>query len=288
MARVITNISQKGGVGKTTSSVQIAAQIAAMGYKTLLIDTDFSQANATRNIMGAIWDRETHTKGLGALVSQQASIDEVIYETDRPNLYMLPCEKKNEMRQQYNLESTLKDRGFDGYTFFKDTFDSSRIIQENIKFIIIDLGPQLATISVASLIASDYALIPVCTEFFSLDSIYDTMEAIAKVKKQANPHLELLGLFISKEDKRLKSTRIAIAELEEITQKLGVHLFDTKIPISNKFAFLAKEQKTIYDLDSSTRGHQDYIQLTEEMLNRVKEIEISESQNIEQQPRMEA
>lgn len=280
MPRIITIISGKGGVNKTTSTIHIASHLAAMGFKTLIVDADYSQANATNNLLGPIWNANRHVKGIGALVSKGENIDNVIYASGRENLFILPSEKRDENARNYNLESTIKDMGLEGYSFFKDAFAQSEKVKE-MNFVLFDLGPSLGTVTVSSLIGSDYALIPVCTEFFSMESILDTKDAIEKVQK-ANPHLKLLGMFISKEDRRLKTTRDAINKLHQLSIDNQIHFFNTKIPIFNKFTFLAQDQQTIYDITTAgSRGHAEYVELTEEILERIKYIETAEVANQE-------
>ena len=113
---------------------------------------------------------------------------------------------------------------------------------------------------------------------FALDSIGKTIKNALMIKKQSNPNLEPLGLLITSIDQRIAMSKKSLIELENYSEEVGIPLFQSKIPVSAKFAFLPHEMKTIFDVTKkSERGHKEYLELTKEVLNRMQEIEKAET-----------
>ena len=279
MPRVISITGQKGGIGKTTSTIHIASRLADMGFKTCIIDFDTTQSNVTRSVIGPIWESDEKVRGICDVMANGGSLDEVFYETDRENLYIIPSEKKDSRGANYNIEALLKQLGLEGFNLLKELIDESQKIGE-CHFVLIDNAPSLGITTVSSLLAADYFLIPVQTSDLSMESIGDTITAGLKVKKLQNPYLEPLGFFISSMDKRPKMAKKAIHELTDLSEQTGIHFFESIIPISSKFAFLPRERKTIFDVTkTSERGHKEYLGLVDEVLERIKMIETHESQS---------
>ena len=276
-ARTISVISEKGGVSKTTSVIHIGARLAEMGFKVAIIDFDTTQANATTQLVGPIWSADNYKKGICSVITEKTPIDDVIIETNRENLFLVPSEKLNSNGAPFNIEATLKELGLEGYMILKEAIkDSSKL--EEMNFILIDNGPTLGITTVATLIASDYYTIPVRTESFSLDSIAPTVETANKVHKQANKLLKPLGIYIALEDKRnKKNLKRANQELQSISEQFEIHLFENRIPVNANFAYLPRDNKLIFDLKTSNRGKAEYELLTQEMLERIMKIEKEEA-----------
>lgn len=164
----------------------------------------------------------------------------------------------------------------------KDEIKKSKKLQD-MNFILVDNGPTLGITTVATLIASDYYTIPVRTESFSLDSIAPTVDTANKVQRQANKFLKPLGIYIALEDKRnRKNLKRANSELESISKEYNIHLFENRIPVNANFAYLPRDNKLIFDLKTSNRGRAEYELLTQEILERIINIEKSENQSINQ------
>ena len=281
MPRIISVIAQKGGVGKTTSTIHIATALANMGFKTLIIDWDTSQGNSTYSTIKHL-DSKTQ-KGICHIIANGGSLDEVIYETKTKNLSIIPSEITDSKGSAYSIESLLTQLGFEGYTLLKELLNESTKIEE-YQFVIIDNTPKLGIETVSSLIASDYFLVPVQMTDFSLGSIGQTISTAMKVKKSHNKDLENLGLFVSSSDNRINKAKEAIVELKKHCKDSGIHLFDSIIPIASKFAFLPRGQETIFDVTKpSERGHKEYLKLTKEMLTRMQLIEKGSSQSAKSQ-----
>lgn len=276
MPRIISVIAQKGGVGKTTSTIHIASALANMGFKTLVIDWDTSQGNSTYSTIGHL-DSKVQ-KGICSIIANGGSLSDVICETKNKNLYIIPSEVTDARGNAYSIESILTQLGIEGYTLLKDLIQESEVIQE-FQFVLIDNTPKLGIETVSSLIASDYFITPVQMTDFSLGSIGQTIATAMKVKKVQNKDLEALGIFVSSSDNRINKSKEAIVELGEYCKNSGIHLFESIIPIASKFAFLPRSQQTIFDVTkASERGHKEYLKLTKEMLSRMMELEKATTQ----------
>ncbi len=279
MPRVISVTGQKGGIGKTTSTVHIASRLADMGFKTCIIDFDTTQSNATRSVIGPIWEGPEKVRGICDVMANGGSLDEVFYATHRENLFIIPSEKKDARGANYNIEALLNQLGLEGFNLLKELIEESQELS-SCHFVLIDNAPSLGITTVSSLLAADYFIIPVQTSDLSMESIGDTITAGLKVKKMQNPYLEPLGFFVASMDKRPKMAKKAVVELGELSEKTGIHFFETMIPISSKFGFLPRDKKTIYDITkTSERGHREYLALVDEILEQIKEIETNETQN---------
>lgn len=277
MPRVISVTGQKGGIGKTTSTVHIASRLADMGFKTCIIDFDTTQSNATRSVIGPIWEGEDKVRGICDIMANGGSLDEVFYPTERENLYIIPSEKKDNRGANYNIEALLNQLGLEGFNLLKELISESEKLN-SCHFVLIDNAPSLGITTVSSLLAADYFIIPVQTSDLSMESIGDTITAGLKVKRMQNPYLEPLGFFVASMDKRPKMAKKAIVELGELSHQTGIHFFETMIPISSKFGFLPRDKKTIFDITkSSERGHKEYLGLVDEILEQIKAIETAES-----------
>jgi chromosome partitioning protein len=286
-SRIISIISEKGGVSKTTSAIHIASELASKGFQVAVLDFDTTQANATTQLIGQIWSADNYKKGICSVIMNESNIDDVIYPTKRDNLFIIPSEKFNQNGSPFNVEGTLKDMGLEGYMFLKEKIEGSEKLAE-MNFIIIDNGPTLGITTIATLIASDYYCIPVRTESFSLDSIAPSIETAMKVQK-TNKLLSPLGIYVTLEDKRnKKNLKIANSELESICSEYNVHLFENRIPVNANFAYLPREQKLISDLKTSNRGRAEYEMLTNEILERIIQIEKSEQKTEFEESSMEA
>lgn len=271
MPRIISVIAQKGGVGKTTSTIHIATALANMGFKTLIIDWDTSQGNSTYSTIGHLDSKKQ--KGICHIIANGGSLSEVICETKTPNLSIIPSEITDSRGNAYSIESILTQLGIEGYTLLKELLTENEKIQD-FQFVLIDNTPKLGIETVSSLIASDYFITPVQMTDFSLGSIGQTISTALKVKKSHNKDLEALGIFVSSSDNRINKAKEAIVELGEYCKKSGIHLFDSIIPIASKFAFLPRGQQTIFDVTKpSERGHKEYLKLTKEMMSRMIALE---------------
>lgn len=280
MPRIISVIAQKGGVGKTTATVHFATALANMGFKTLVLDWDTTQGNLTYATIGELDPKSQ--KGICHIIASGGNLDEVIYPTKNPNLSVIPTEKMNARGNAYSIGTILTQLGAEGYSLLRDLISESEKLKD-YHFILIDNCPNLGMETVASLIASDYFLVPVQMKDFSITSIGQTFKTAMTVKKAYNKELEPIGLFVSSTDNRIKQAKIALEELKEFCIETNIPLLTVTIPSVSKFDFLPRNQQTIFEVAKpKDRGHKEYVELTKEILTKMKSLEaanVSKNQN---------
>ena len=251
MTHVIAVVNQKGGVGKTTSTINLGAQLAKNGSKVLIVDAD-PQGNATSGLglFGDSFESTTYD----ILVSNQ-TIDKVVQETYIPNLYIIPA-NPNLAGAEIDL-STMLNREFK----LKESLSSC-----THDFILIDCPPALGLLSINALTASNLVLIPVQAEYYALEGLSQLLNVIQRVKEGINAKLEILGVFITMYDKR---TSLSEQVLSELKKHFGDKVFDAIIPRNIRLAEAPSFGKAIFDHDKWSKGARAYKQLAKEVMERV-------------------
>lgn len=250
MSKVIAVINQKGGVGKTTTSVNVAAQLAKRGQSVLLIDLD-PQGNASsglgfnkNNLVGTTYDVLLH----------KIDLSDAIQNTEVDNLYILPTnanlaaseiELVNTPNREKSLESAIKLATHD--------------------FIIIDCPPALGLLTINGLTAADSIIIPVQTEYYALEGLGQLLDVTQRVRENLNPRLQLLGVVLTMYDKR---TGLSEQVANEVHKHFTDKVFKTVIPRNVKLAEAPSFGKTIFEHDKWSKGAKAYKQLTSEILKR--------------------
>ncbi len=256
MAKVICVTNQKGGVGKTTTAVNLSYYLAKDKFKTLLIDFD-PQGNATSGL-----GVDKNDKDLGMTMTEVilglAEMSSAIRATKYKNFDLAPATPE---LANAEVEITSMARKFVRLR------DAVRTVRDNYDYIIIDLPPSLSILTVNGMIASDYLLLPVQTEFYALEGVAQLLESMKLVMKQANPNLKLLGVLATMYDKRTSLSAQVFMEIRKYFKKLT---FETTIPRNVRVAEAPSHGIPVGAYDKFSKGAKAYKTFTKEVEERTK------------------
>lgn len=258
MGKIISLVNQKGGVGKTTSSINLAASLGVLKKKVLLVDLD-PQGNATTGIGINKADIE---KSVYDLLIDNASIKETIVKTKFKNLFVIPA--------TINLAGAdieLMDKGHIDPEFVKDRQLKKHLdlVKEMFDYIIIDCPPSLGILTTNALTASDSVIIPVQCEFFALEGIMQLLSTIRLAQKKLNPSLDIEGVLLTMLDNR---TNLGLEVVEEIKSYFKERVYDTIIPRLVRLSEAPSHGKPILSYDPHSRGTEAYLNLAKEVIDR--------------------
>ena len=252
---IIAITNQKGGVGKTTTSLNLSAAIAFMGKSTLLVDTD-PQGHST---ISCVMDPQSITKSLyDVLVKSDEKIEDIILKSTIPGLDV--AISKIAMAK---LEPSLLGE-IDGHYRLKDTLEG---VKKKYDFIMIDTPPTLGLITLNSLVAADRILIPIQASYLSLEGTDDLLETIEKVKKVTNPSLEIIGVAITLHDRRTNISKDAVDRIKKV---FGRKVFRTIVSKSVKLEESPAYKESIFTFAPYSVGAKQYQKLAEELIKRAK------------------
>lgn len=251
---IIAIANQKGGVGKTTTAINLSAALASKGVRTLLVDLD-PQANSSMSFLDI---HQLTSSVYNALTEDDVHLPDILKPAEKvDNLFLAPS-----TIALAKIEAKLIGE-LDSHYRLKDELDR---VQERFDYIIIDTPPTLGIITVNALVAATHVLVPIQASYFALEGTDDLLETIEKIKLRANPQLQILGALITMYDKR---TLLARDIYDQIQNVFGVKVFETVITKSVRLEESPAYRESIFSFAPRSSGAYEYYRLSEEVLSRV-------------------
>lgn len=250
MGKIIAVVNQKGGVGKTTSAVNLAASLAVLEHKTLLIDAD-PQANATSGV--GVDSEQVNASIYDCMIGNTFATDAIV-STTTPNLDLLPATIDL-------VGAELEMISFDRREFrMKDSLNS---IKDNYEFILIDCAPSLGLITLNALVAADSVIIPVQCEYYALEGLGKLLNTVRLVQADMNPQLAVEGILLTMYSPRLRHNN---AVVEDVRQHCKGIVFDTIIARNVRLSEAPSYGQPIVLYDVQSKGNVNYLNLAKEVL----------------------
>ncbi len=255
MGKIIAIANQKGGVGKTTTSVNLAASLGVLEKKVLLIDAD-PQANATS---GLGLDVDSIELGTYQLLEHTKTAEETIIKTSSPNVDLIPAHI-----DLVAIEIELVDKDDREYMMK----NAIRHLKEKYDYILIDCAPSLGLLTLNALTAADSVMIPIQCEYFALEGLGKLLNTIKSVQKIHNPELDIEGMVLTMYDSRL---RLSNQVVEEVKKHFSEMVFDTIIQRNVRLSEAPSYGESIIKYDASSKGAANYLNLANEVVVKNKE-----------------
>ena len=253
MAKVVAVANQKGGVGKTTTTINLGASLAILERKVLIVDVD-PQANATSGV--GIPPEELEGSIYNVLVNG-LDVNEVVYETETPNLHIVPSSiqlvgAEVELINRFRREDVLRNTVVEP-------------LRKQYDYILIDCLPSLGLLTVNALTAADSVIVPVQCEYFALEGLSKLQNTIQLVQQQLNPKLQLEGILLSMYDQRL---RLANMVVEQVRERYGDVAFETIIHRNARISEAPNMHLPVVMINAGSRGARNFLALAEEFLTK--------------------
>ena len=253
--KIIAISNQKGGVGKTTTTINLGAALAELGKRVLLVDLD-PQGNASTGLGIDADRRETTTY---ELLTEEVGLGESIQETDVENLWIIPAntdlssadiELYSNEKRIFLMHDALRQHAIDGYGF---------------DYVLIDCPPSLNLLTVNAMVAADSVLVPLQSEFFALEGLSQLMLSVREVRESANPNLRIEGVVMTMYDRRNNLSQLVENDARD---NLGEMVFKTVIPRNVRVSEAPSYALSVLDYDSNSRGSQAYRAMAKELVAR--------------------
>lgn len=258
MGKVISLVNQKGGVGKTTTSINLSASLAVLGKKVLLIDLD-PQGNTTTGVGINKGDIE---RSIYDVLIGKCSLEEAMIKTKYKNLYVMPATINLAGLDIELLEKSQNEPGFAKGAQLKKYIDE---VRETFDYIIIDCPPSLGLITTNALTASNSVIIPVQCEFFALEGIMQLLNTIMLAQKTLNPDLDIEGVLLTMLDSR---TNLGFEVVDDIRKFFKERVYNTIIPRLIRLTEAPSHGEPIIAYDPKSRGSAAYLNLAKEVIER--------------------
>ena len=255
MAKIISIANQKGGVGKTTTAVNLAGALAYLGRKVLLIDMD-PQGNASRSV-GI--DAADVNESLYHVLTGQVQIENVIRPTSLRNMFVLPASMEL-AGADLEIASSFEDKQYR----LKKQLDR---VSANYDYVIIDCPPSLGLLNVNALVASNSVLIPLQCEYYAMEGLAQLLSTIRKIKQTMNSDIEIEGVLLTMADFRTKFANEVASEIRKFFKE---KVYETSIPRQVKLSEAPSKGKTIVEYSVNSKGGVAYIDLAREVILRGK------------------
>ncbi|MBQ1956381.1 MAG: ParA family protein [Clostridia bacterium] len=253
MGKIISFINQKGGVGKTTSAINVAASLGVLGHKVVVVDLD-PQGNSTSGVGIA---KKNLKVTVNDVISGKCSADDAVLETNFDNLYVLPSNislagAEFGLYQQHDNEYILKN--------------ALEPLRRDYDYVIIDCPPSLGMLTVNAMSASDGVVIPMQCEFYALEGLSQLMITVSRIKQNYNPDLTITGILITMYNSRLLLSMQVMAELKK---HYSDKLFDTPISRGVKLSEAPGFGMPVYYHDKRSKGASEYMEVAKQLAERI-------------------
>ncbi len=253
MAKIISLANQKGGVGKTTSCVNIAASLGILGHRVLVIDLD-PQGNTTSGVGITKRGLKGTTK---ELLNGEMDIRDIIRETPYQNLFVIPA------------NTTLTSSEFELFDFDDSEYrmkNALDVVKDDFDYVLIDCPPSLGRLTVNALTASDGVIVPMQCEFYALEGLSQLMITVRLIQKNYNPKLNISGILVTMYNGRLL---LSMQVINELKKHYDDKLFNTKISRNVKLSEAPSFGKPVYYHDKNSKGAKEYLEVANEIVSRL-------------------